>query len=224
MPEEVRPREKMARQGADSLDAAELMALFISSGTRGMNAIEIGRRMLQRHGSLSALGTLSVTELAKEHGLGSAKASKLVAAFELGKRLAREQIERQPLDHPEVIHSFFGPQMSHLAQEQLFVATVDTRLRHTGTHLITMGTVNESLAHPREILRPVLTRGAYGFIMLHNHPSGDPTPSNADYEITKRIQSSAELLQVRFVDHIIIGRPSAGREPYFSFRAAGLLE
>jgi DNA repair protein RadC len=161
--------------------------------------------------------------LAKEHGLGLAKASKLAAAFELGTRVAREQLRDTPLDSPERIHEFFAPQLRHLAQEQVVVAVVDARLRHSGTIEISRGTVNETVAHPREILRPVITRGAHGFVLIHNHPSGDPSPSRADELVTRRLVEASNLMQVRFFDHVIIGRPSPGRTPYYSFREAGLV-
>ena len=221
LPQEMRPREKMLRWSASSLNDAELLALFLSTGVKGRSAIEIGRDLIRKFGSLSALGGMPVGELARERGLGVAKASKLAAAFELGVRVARERVASAVLDTPEAIHSFFGPQMAHLPQEQVVVAMVDTRLKHMGSSVVSMGTVSESSAHPREVLRPVITRGAYGFVLIHNHPSGEPSPSKADEVVTRRIADSAELMQVRFLDHIIIGRsPSA---PYFSFREAGLI-
>lgn len=223
MPSDQRPREKLARLGPASLDNAELMALFISSGMKGRSAIEIGRDLIARYGSMGALGGLPVEELSKVKGLGQAKASILAAAFELGTRVAREQLRDVSLESPELIHDFFGPQMRHLTQEQVMVAVLDTRLRHIGTNTVSVGTVNESTAHPREILRPVITRGAYGFILIHNHPSGDPSPSRADELVTKRLVEAAELMQVRFLDHVIIGRPSPGRSAYYSFREAGLV-
>jgi DNA repair protein RadC len=221
LPYEQRPREKLSLLGPTALDNAELMALFISSGTKGLSAIDIGRNLIGKYGSMGALGGLPVNELAKEKGLGLAKASKLAAAFELGVRVAREQMQNTPLDTPERIHDFFAPQMRHLNCEQVIVVVLDARLRHVGSEIVSVGTVSEATAHPREILRPVITRGAYGFVLLHNHPSGDPSPSRADDAITRRIVEAAELMQIRFLDHIIIGRPSAGRSPYFSFREAG---
>lgn len=223
MPQDLRPREKLARYGPGALDNAELMALFISTGTRGRNAIDIGRDLIAKYGSLGALGGLPVAELAKERGLGLAKASKLAAAFELGIRVAREQLREIPLDSPERIHEFFAPQLRHLTQEQVVVAVLDTRLRHIGTNLISVGTVSESVAHPREVLRPVITRGAHGFVLIHNHPSGDPSPSRSDEVVTRRLAEAAQLMQVHFMDHVIIGRPAPGRSPYFSFREAGML-
>jgi DNA repair protein RadC len=224
LPYDQRPREKLAQLGPAALNNAELMALFISTGTRGRSAIDIGHDLITKYGSMGALGGLPVSELAKEYGLGLAKASKLAAAFELGTRVAREQLREIPLDSPQRIHEFFAPQMRHLAQEQVVVAVLDTRLRHIGTTVVSIGTVNESNAHPREILRPVITRGAYGFVLIHNHPSGDPSPSSADENVTRRLVEAAKLMQLCFFDHIIIGKPSPGRLPYFSFREAGIVE
>ena len=223
MPQDERPREKLAKLGAAALDNAELMALFLSTGTRGRSAIEIGRDLIRKYGSLGALGGLPVAELSREYGLGLAKASKLAAAFELGSRVAREQVRNTPLDTPELIHEFFGPQMRHLPQEQVMVAVLDARLRHMGSTVVSMGTASESAAHPREILRPVITRGAHGFVLIHNHPSGDPSPSRADETVTRRLLEAARLMQVEFLDHVIIGRPAAGRSAYFSFREAGVI-
>jgi DNA repair protein RadC len=145
------------------------------------------------------------------------------AAFELGTRVAREQVHDRPLDSAEIIHDIFGPQLRHLSQEQVIVATLDSRLRHSGTTVVSIGTVDQSSAHPREILRPVITRGAYGFVLVHNHPSGDPSPSRADEEATHRIIEASKLMQLRFFDHVIIGKPSPGRTPYYSFREAGFI-
>ena len=222
MPQEMRPREKLQRLSAGALNDAELLALFLATGVKGRSAIEIGRDLVTKYGSLTALGGLPVGELAKERGLGVAKASKLAAAFELGARVARERVAAALLDTPESIHMYFGPQMAHLPQEQVVVAVVDTRLRHMATVVVSVGTVNESSAHPREVLRPVITRGGYGFVLIHNHPSGDPTPSKADEVVTRRIEEAADLLQVKLLDHVIIGRPSQG-PAYFSFREAGLI-
>lgn len=223
MPVADRPREKLQQLGAAALDNAELMALFIGSGTRGRSAIQIGRDLLKNFGSLSALGGLSVGQLAKQHGMGIAKASKLTAAFELGSRVAKEQVHLKALDSPELVYDYFAPQIAHLPQEEVMVAVLNTRLQHLATHRVSTGTVNESHAHPREILRPVITRGGHGFILVHNHPSGDPSPSRSDEAITRRLVDAAELMQLRFLDHVVIGRPAVGKSPYFSFREAGVI-
>lgn len=223
MPLNLRPREKLARLGPTSLDNAELIALFISTGTKGRSAISIGRELLATYGSMAALGGLTVAELAKIHGLGIAKASKLAAAFELGSRVAREKLDQVSLESPELIYRHYSPQLAHLAQEQVVVVVVDSRLCHVATTLISVGTVSESNAHPREVMRPVIARGGFGFILIHNHPSGDPAPSRADLLVTRRLIEAAELMQLRLLDHVIIGKPRPGREPYYSFRQAGLV-
>lgn len=223
MPSADRPREKLARLGPQALDHAELLALFIETGTRGQSAIEIARALLNKFGSLGALGSLPMSQLTKEHGLGPAKASKLTAAFELGVRVSREVVEAIALDSPENIYRCYAPQVQHLPYEQVMVAVVNVRLRHIATSLVSLGTPSESSAHPRDILRPVITRAASGFILIHNHPSGDPRPSRADETVTRRVKEAADLMQVNFIDHVIIGQPGSGREPYFSFRSAGIV-
>ena len=223
LPDELRPREKMARQGAGSLSDSELLAIFLRVGVKGESAIEVGRRLLATHGGLAALGQLDIAQLAKEHGLGLAKAAQLAAAFEMGSRVARERASRTPLDSPEAVYATFAPQMRHLRAESLRVALVDTRLRVTRFVTISEGSVNETIAHPRDILHPAVLHSAYAFHLVHNHPSGDPSPSRADRELTRRIAEAAELLQVKLLDHVIIGSPSHHHDPYFSFQEAGLL-
>lgn len=223
LPLDDRPREKLARFGVGALDNAELIALFLRTGTKGRSAIRIGRDLLEHYGSIGSVGSAGVGELAKQPGLGLAKACQLVAAFELGARAAREQLNQSPLDSPEQIYRTFAPQLAWLRHEKLLVALLDTRLRHAGTVEVSNGSLTETSAHPREILRPVITRGAYGFVIIHNHPSGDPAPSRQDETFTRRLIEATDLLQLRFLDHLIVGRPDAGRTPYYSFREAGII-
>jgi DNA repair protein RadC len=221
LPEPEKPREKLKRLGPAALDAAELLALFIRTGTKGRSAIQIGREMINRHGSLGALARLDVNELSRINGIGPAKACNLAAAFELGARVAREQIQNAVLDCPEATYKLLSPQLAHKPQESLVVILVNTRLEHIGQHEITRGSVDQTLAYPRDILRPVIAAGASGFILVHNHPSGDPTPSPADRAMTRKVSEAAKLMELRFVDHIIVGRPAPGRLPWFSFRRIG---
>ncbi len=131
-------------------------------------------------------------------------------------------------DSPENLHRYWrnviATQADHEPdKESVVVVMVTTRMRAYAWHRVSLGTVNEAVAHPREILRPVIAAGAYGFAMMHNHPSGDTSPSRADHSVTKRIAECAELMQLRFVDHVIIGEAEKGRPPYFSFREAGII-
>jgi DNA repair protein RadC len=122
-----------------------------------------------------------------------------------------------------VIYEHFAAQMQHLPQEKLVVVLLNSKL-HIIEHVeVSTGTVSETLAHPREILHPVINRNAYAFFLMHNHPSGDPLPSRADSQLTARVREASEMMQIRFIDHVIIGRPGAGRSPYFSFKESGQL-
>lgn len=219
--EDDRPREKLRALGAKALSNEELLALFLRTGVVGKSAIQLGRELIQRFGSLGQLGQVGLEELKKVHGLGPGKASQLVAIFELGRRAAEEQVRGVSLDSPQVIYEHFAAQMQHLAQEKLMVALLNTKLHLISLVEISTGTVSETLAHPREILHPVINRNAYAFFLMHNHPSGDPLPSRADSQLTKRVSEASEMMQIRFVDHVIIGRPGEGRLPYFSFKESG---
>ena len=223
LPGQKRPREKMAREGAAALSDAELLAIFLRVGVKGESAIEIGQRLLEEHGGLSDLGRLELAQLTRERGLGLAKAAQLKASFELGARVARERATFRELDCPRAAFEVFAPQMGHLRHESLRIALLDTRLRATRLMVLSEGSLNETVAHPRDILHPVILHNSHGFLLVHNHPSGDPSPSRADRDLTSRIARAAELIRVEFFDHVIIGRPSDRHEGYFSFREEGLL-
>lgn len=221
---EERPREKLTHHGAASLSDAELLAIFLRTGLRGRNVIALAGDVLKACGGLMALSRLSVEQIrTSTKGIGPAKAVELAAVFEVGKRLARGIPKRSVLDTPQGIYDLLAPDLVTLDRERLHVVLVDAKLQFLRNEIVSVGSLSESLAHPREILRPVLVHGAYGFILAHNHPSGDPNPSNADKNLTKRIAEAAQLLQVVFLDHLIIGHSEGGREPYFSFREHGIL-
>jgi len=156
-------------------------------------------------------------------GIGPAKAAELVAAFELGKRLARGGAERPVLDSAEAIHATYGAEFQAMNREVLKVALLDTKLRLLLMEEVALGSLNECVAHPREIFRPAIIHSAYGVIVIHNHPSGDPAPSKADQRLTSQLAEAASLLQINLIDHVIMGSADGGRCPYFSFREAGCL-
>jgi DNA repair protein RadC len=224
LPESERPREKLARLGASSLSDAELIAILLRVGVKGTNAIELARQLLRDHGSLAGLARCSVRELSKLKGVGLAKAVQLAAAFGLGHRLAHESIAAQKMDRPELIYQLLGAEMRALDRESLRAVLLDTKHHLLRVIEISLGTLNESVAHPREVFRPVLLHAAYAFVLVHNHPSGDPTPSEADRRLTRRLVEAAQLLQVRLLDHVIMGAPADGRLPYFSFAEAGMMQ
>ena len=223
LPEQERPREKLAAQGAAALSDSELIAILLRTGIPGANAVDIGRQLILQFGSLAALSRASLTELAKTKGVGRAKAVQLAAAFGLASRLARESLTDVPLDTPARIHELLGAEMRQLGKESLRVVLLDTKLRLMRIEEISLGSINECLAHPPDILRPAIQHSAYAFILVHNHPSGDPSPSEADRRLTVRIADAARLLSISFFDHLIIGAPMTGRQPFFSFREAGVI-
>jgi len=223
MPEAERPREKLLARGPSALIDPELIAILLGSGVAGANAIEVARQLLAKYQSLTGLSRCTVDELKKIRGIGKAKAMHLVAAFQLGRRLANERLMRQKLDSPELVYELMAPEMRALHKESLRVILLDTRYHHLATEEISRGSVNESIAHPRDVFRPALVASAYAVIVVHNHPSGDPSPSQSDHSLTRRLVEGAELLQIKLLDHVIIGAPAEGRQPYFSFKEAGVL-
>lgn len=223
LPEAERPREKLAARGAAALSDSELIAIVLRTGMKGASAIDLGRQLLVRYGSLSALARCTVPELAEIKGVGLAKAVQLAASFGLAQRVARESITRRKLDSPNLVWELLGTEMRALHRESLRVVLLDTKYHLLRVEEISLGSLSESVAHPREIFRPAFIYAAYAVIVAHNHPSGDPTPSRADHNLTRRLREAAELLQIQLLDHVIIGNADGGRQPWFSFRESGVL-
>jgi DNA repair protein RadC len=196
---------------------------LLRTGVPGANAIEVARKLLKEYGSLAGLSRCTVDELAGVRGIGFSKAVQLVAAFGLGQRLARETLSKQKIDSPELVNELVGPEMRRLRKESLRVILLDTRYHLIRVEEVSIGSVNESIAHPRDIFRPALVSSAYAVIVVHNHPSGDASPSQTDHSLTRRLAEAAELLQIKLLDHIIIGAPAEGSPGYFSFNKAGVL-
>lgn len=217
------PREKMDAMGVAALTDAELLALFFRTGGSGVNAVEMGRRLIAKHGSLNALSRCSVEEYQQEFGIGPVKAKELAAVFEMGARVAREKFRTLPVDSPQAIYELVAPGLRSQHREILQVVLLNTRHGLIKIEDISIGTINESLAHPREILRPAITHSAYAMVLVHNHPSGDPSPSQADRQLTRRMVEAAELVGIKILDHLIIGQASDHHEAYFSFREMGLM-
>src|SRR2546426_866477 len=223
MPEDERPREKLLARGVSALSDPELIAILLRTGLRGANAVEVGRQLLEKYKSLTGISRCSVKELRKIPGIGQTKALELVAAFGLGQRLARETLSKQKIDSPELVNELLGHEMRQLRKESLRVILLDTRYHCIRTEEVSLGSVNESIAHPRDVFRPAVISSAYAVIVVHNHPSGDASPSQTDHSLTRRLAEAAELLQIKLLDHIIIGAPADGSPGYFSFKEAGVL-
>ncbi len=223
LPEHERPRERLAERGAAALSDAELIGILINTGIPGSNAVQLGRQLLVRFGSLAGLSRASVAELESLRGIGPAKAVHLAAAFGLASRLAREEFARRKVDSPAHVLELLGAEMRALPKESLRVILLDPRLHLIRVHEVSLGTTNEAIAHPRDILHAAITHSAYAFILAHNHPSGDPMPSDADHRLTRRLAEACSLLQIKLLDHVIIGAPSPGHAAHFSFREAGVI-
>ncbi|MEY2485499.1 MAG: repair protein RadC [Verrucomicrobiota bacterium] len=223
MPLDERPREKLATRGSGALTDPELIAILLRTGVAGANAIDVARDLLQRYGTLKELSRCSVDELSKIRGIGFAKAVQLAAAFGLGRRLAEETVSQQKLDSPALVHELVGAEMRMLRKESLRVILLDTRYHLIRIEEVSLGSINESIAHPRDVFRPAVISSAYAVIVVHNHPSGDASPSQTDHSLTRRLAEAAELLQIKLLDHIIIGAAHPGTPGYFSFKEAGVL-
>ena len=206
-PQAERPRERLYWNGPEALADAELLALQLGSGTRGKSAIDVAREMLAAYGSLADVAGREVAELAKLSGVGPAQAARLVAAFELTRRLrARIPGARVVLSGPAEVYAAYGPLMEDLKREVFRVALLDAQNGLLLDRVISQGTLSASLVHPREVFKPAILESAASVILLHNHPSGDPTPSREDVRLTRQLVECARLLDLRIHDHLVIGR------------------
>jgi DNA repair protein RadC len=218
-PESERPRERLLERGAAALSDAELLALFIGSGRRGATAVDIGRELLVRHGSLKTLLERDSAALAAEPGLGVAKSCRLLAALELGRRyLACDLRERESLAHPSACADYLRARIGAYPYEVFACIFLDNRHRILAFEELFRGTIDGASVHPREVVRRCLAHNAAAIVLAHNHPSGVAEPSQADRAITAELKRALETIQVRVLDHFIIG---AGMPT--SFAARGLL-
>lgn len=218
------PREKLTAHGAASLTDAELLALFFGTGTRGVNVVEMSRLLLARYGTLQALSRLEWQSFCSVPGIGEAKAKHLAAAFELGKRLARQSSPHIPLSTPAEVAALVAPDLRAESREVIRIILLNTKLRFQHMENVALGSINECTARIAELLRPAIVHTAHSLILVHNHPSGDPHPSQADLELTRRLHEACRLLGLRLQDHLIIGLPRHPQDPgFFSFRESGLI-
>ncbi|MEZ5302326.1 MAG: DNA repair protein RadC, partial [Verrucomicrobiales bacterium] len=175
-------------------------------------------------GRLGQVAQCNLRELSNHRGLGLAKAAQILAALELGRRLGEERYAERGIHSPDDVFGALGPRIWTLSTEVLIAILLNARSRLIKIETISQGTLTEAAAHPREILRPAIAHSAYAFILVHNHPSGDPSPSRADRALTRRIREAAEIIGIHFHDHVIIGQPSAeGMPAYFSFAEEGMI-
>ena len=220
LPHEDRPRERLWALGPAALTTAELLAILLGTGGVGQDVLELARHLLDAsEGSLRRLARRPSAELLRSPGVGPTKAGRLVAALELGARAARE--ERPPVSRirePEDVVRLFDTRLRDLQVEEFHLLALDSQSQVLREVLITRGLLNSSLVHPREVFRAAIAEAAAGIIVVHNHPSGDPTPSAEDRAATKQLVSAGRLLDIPLYDHVII----AG-DRFVSLATAGML-
>lgn len=220
LPPPDRPRERLWTLGPDALTATELLALLLGTGSASADVLALAGRALEAGGgSLRALAARPRAALLRLPGIGPGKGARLVAAFEIASRLAVEvRPARARIREPEDVVRRFGPRLRDLAHEEFHLLALDSQSGVLRDVLVTRGLLNSSLVHPREVFRAAIMEAAAGIIVVHNHPSGDPTPSSEDRAVTRQLAEAGRLLELPLYDHVII----AG-DRWFSFGVAGLL-
>ncbi|MGA3162893.1 MAG: DNA repair protein RadC [Verrucomicrobiota bacterium] len=216
-PVSERPRERLAALGADALSHAELIAILLRTGLKGANAVEIGKQLLQKFGTLQSLAQASVADLQKVKGIGRDKAVTLMAAFALARKMAADlRTESTVLETPEAIVNLLRED-NRLRQVETFqIILLNTRHRLIRVEQISQGTLDTILVHPREVFRAAIAANAAAVVLAHNHPSGDPTPSEADIKVTRDLIRAGQLLKIDVLDHVIIGRATPEQQKDFA--------
>ncbi len=217
IPKENRPRERFQKSGASVLNDAELLAIILQKGTRGENAIDMGNRLICRFG-IGGLAKLSLSELQETHGVGPAKAMQIRAVFEFNKRCNLAQISGVQIKSAKNVFDYASQRLLANDKEQFMILYLDSKNRVIRDEIVSVGTLNSSLIHPREIFKGAIKESANAIILVHNHPSGDAAPSEEDKEITGRLFSAGELLDIKVLDHVIIGNG------FYSFNGGELVK
>lgn len=204
-PEDERPRERLLSHGAAGMSEAQLIAIVLRTGGNGKSALDLGIELLTAFGSLRNIEQASYAELAEIKGIGKAKAAQLKAGIELGKRMFREPSARGPaFSTGKDVYSHYYPRFQGLRKEVFFCAMLDVKNRLIRETRISEGTLTSSLIHPREAFREAVKEAAAAVIFVHNHPSGDPTPSREDISVTERLSIAGETVGIRVLDHVIV--------------------
>lgn len=218
LPAEERPRERLLRHGPEAMGTAELIAIILGSGMRGMTVLQLAQEIVMRFGTIQKLASATVEELCTIKGLGKAKALQLKAAFSLGQRIARQAPSvKYRIEHPVHAYNLIKDELEHEKRELFMVILQDVRGCVICNQLVAIGTLSNTLVHPREVFHPAIRHHAASIILVHNHPSGDPTPSQQDFDVTKNLINVGRMVGIPVNDHLVIGEKS-----FVSLRQRGI--
>ncbi len=201
-----RPREKLLSKGAAELSEEELLAIIINSGTTECSALELAKQIIHKAGGVRGLADITMDELMSIKGIGESKATKIYAAFELSRRISKSKsILRYVIGSPESVADIYMEELRYQKKELVKLLILDTKGAIVGDVLLSEGSLNSSIVHPREVFKEAIIRSANRLVLIHNHPSGDPEPSAQDIQLTNRLTEAGRLIGIELLDHIIIG-------------------
>jgi DNA repair protein RadC len=223
LPTNERPRERFIEHGADALKNSELIAILLRTGMKGLSAIQAAEQLLTKFETLTDLSRASIEDLRRVKGVGRAKAIALRSAFTLARRMALEMRQESPaLDNPERVADLLREENRAYEVENFQVVLLNTRRKLIRVEKISQGTLDTILVHPREVFKSAIAANAAALVLVHNHPSGDPAPSEADIKVTRDLIRAGQLLKIEVLDHVIIGRATPERpKDYVSLRELG---
>lgn len=223
LPAAERPRERLVAEGAESLSTIQLLAILLRTGTKGHSALDVAAAVVNRFRFLDDLSRATLENLCEIKGVGRDKAVTLVAALTLARRMAKEARNESPvLDTPELVANLLREEARTSEVERFYVVLLNTRRRLIRIAPITQGTLDSILVHPRDVFRLAIAANASAVVLAHNHPSGDPSPSEADVKVTRDLIRAGQVVKIEVLDHVILGRATAERtQDYVSLRELG---
>ena len=217
-PEDERPRERLMAHGPSALSEAQLLAIIIRNGRSGRTAVDLGRELLERFGSLAGVEQAAIKEICEVPGIGPAKATELKAAIELGRRYQKPTLAGASFCSSQDVAEYYRPRMKDLKKETFRCALLDTRNKIVREEIVSIGSLSAAIVHPRDTFKAAIRESAAAVIFIHNHPSGELKPSQEDILLTKRLVQAGEVLGIQVLDHIIIGD-----NDHFSFKDHGMI-
>jgi len=221
-----RPQQRFETFGAGALSDTELIALLLHSGIQGHSVLQLASQLIAQAGSLAALASWQPVDFQRLKGIGRAKARQLAALMEVGRRIMKQpHLEAPTLNRPELIAEYMTPFARGLAVEKFWVVCLNRKNRLIKLVEVTSGTATSALAHPREVFRSAIQHAATAIACVHNHPSGDPSPSSADVQVTRQLREASKAVDIEFLDHVVVGEKISDPQGcgYYSFRQAGLI-